>query len=319
MRSSRYLSTFLILLLSACGVFRATPQRFEYRQIHMGVEARLVLHAPDSARAVGAARAAFERLAMLDSIMSDYRDDSELMHLTRPPAGEWVPVSEPLFHVLDTALEISRRSGGAFDVTAGPLVRLWREARRSGRLPDSAALADARRRSGWELLELDPSSRSVRLRRPEMGLDLGGIAKGFAADEALAVLRAHGIHRALIEFGGDIVAGAPPPRRAGWPVRLDEAAGAPPVVELADAAISTSGDAAQFVVIDGVRYSHVVDPRTGVALVGRSAATVIAPRGVVSDALATTLGVLGPDEGRRFMRQHYPELTFYVRAVPAAE
>lgn len=316
MRLSRYLSTFLILLLSACGMLRPTPQRFEYRQIHMGVEARLVLHAADSARAVRAARAAFGRLAELDAAMSDYRDDSELMRLTARPPGEWIPVSEPLLEVLATAQEISLQSGGAFDITAGPFVRLWREARRTGRLPDSAALADAGRRSGWRLLEVDAARSTVRLAQPGMRLDLGGIAKGFAADQAIEVLRAHGVERALLEFGGDIVTGAPPPGRRGWEIRIDDPAGAPPVVELAHGAISTSGDAAQFVVIDGVRYSHVVDPRSGRALSDRTAATVLAPRGALSDALATTLGVLGPEAGRDFMRRHYPGLRYYIRTLP---
>lgn len=305
-----------MLLLTACGTFRSTPQRYEFRQIHMGVEARLVLYAADSARAVAAARAAFARLAALDAIMSDYRDDSELMRLVGRPAGDLVPVSEPLFTVLAAAREMSRRSQGAFDVTAGPLVQLWRQARRSGRLPGDDELAEALRRTGWRFLEVDSASRSVRLARPGMRLDLGGIGKGFAADEALAELRRHGVARALVEFGGDIAAGAPPPRRSGWPIRIDDPAGAPPVVELANGAISTSGDAVQFVVIDSVRYSHVIDPRTGTALTSHTAATVIAPSGVLSDALATTLGVLGPEAGTRFMREHYPNLTYYVRRLP---
>ena len=313
MRGPRYLSTFLILLLVACGGFRSTLQRYEYRQIHMGVEARLVLYAPDSMRAVTAARAAFRRIAELDAIMSDYRDDSELMELVAQPAGRWVQVSQPLWRVLTVAQEVARRSSGAFDITAGPLVLLWREARRTGRLPDETVLQEARGRTGWRHLQLDSTRRSVRLDRPGMRLDLGGIAKGYAAAQALTVLRDHGVSRALVELGGDIAVGAPPPNEGGWEIRLDDPAGAPPVLKLANSAISTSGDAAQFVVIDGSRYSHVVDPRTGRALTRHTAATVISTNALLSDPLATALGVLGPEDGARFLREHYPGVTFYVR------
>ena len=315
MRIPGYLSTFWILLLLACGTFRPTLQRYEYRQIHMGVEARIVLYASDSSHAVTAARAAFRRIGELDAVMSDYRDDSELMRLVSRPALSSVRVSDPLWRVLVAARELSRQTDGAFDVTSGPVVRLWREARRNQNYPDEQALTGARELTGWNKLKLDSPTRSVILEKPGMLLDLGGIGKGFAADEALAVLRRHGAGRALVELGGDIVVGDPPPDRNGWEIRLQDAAGAPPVVELVDAAISTSGDAVQFVELDGVRYSHVVDPRTGVALRDQFAVTVIAPTGLLSDPLATALGVLGPEAGADFMRRHHPEVTFYIRRV----
>ena len=140
----------------------------------------------------------------------------------------------------------------------------------------------------------------MRLAVAGMRLDLGGIAKGFAADEAQAVLRAHGITRALVAAGGDVVVSGPPPGRQGWSVAVALPWGlqaADPVLELHDAAVSTSGDAEQFVTLDGVRYSHIVDPRTGRALTGRRAATVVARTGAEADALATALCVLPPDEG----------------------
>lgn len=311
----RFLLVFWGFVLLACVPLRATPQRFEYRQLHMGVEARLVFYAADSARALTAARAAFDRIAELDAIMSDYRDDSELMRLVAEPVGTWVSVSDPLWRVLLFAQQLARESNGAFDVTAGPVVRQWREARRTGELPGPRELAEARSRTGSRLLELDPDRKAVRLHRPGMRLDLGGIAKGFAADEALETLRRQGIDHALIEMGGDIVVGDPPPGQNGWRIRIADAAGAPPLIELANAAISTSGDAVQFVEIDGVRYSHVVDPRTGMALRDRTAATVIAPDGLRSDPLSTLAGVLGEEEGSAFLRRHYPETTFYIRQL----
>jgi thiamine biosynthesis lipoprotein len=316
MRFSRFLCTVSVLILAGCAAPRGQPlERFEYRQIHMGVEARIVLFAPDSARAIGAAREAFARIAALDARLSDYRDDSELMRLSRHPVGQPVPVSDPLWRVLEEAQALARISSGAFDITVGPTVQLWREARRTGAYPAPDALAEARARTGWRHLRLDPTARTATLLVPGMRLDPGGIAKGFAADEAVAALREHGITRALVEMGGDIVVGAPPPGRSGWDIRIADAGGAPSVVEIAGAAISTSGDAVQWVEIGGERYSHVIDPRTGVALRHSVAATVIAPSGVLSDGLSTLLGVLGPDEAPDFLREHFPGVRAWVRRI----
>lgn len=274
--------------------------RHEFSQPHMGTTFRLVLFASSSERAARAAAAAFARVAELDAALSDYRPDGELMALCRRAGGPPVAVGPDLFRVLLAAQEWARRSDGAFDVTVGPAVQLWRRARRIGEMPAAAALEAARSLVGHDKVALDGSARTVRLAAEGMRLDLGGIAKGFAADEAQAVLRAHGITRALVAAGGDVVVSGPPPDRPGWSVEIalpaplhDPAA---PPLELRDAAVSTSGDAEQFVTIEGVRYSHIVDPRTGMALTGRSGATVIAPTGTASDALATTASVLGVNE-----------------------
>jgi thiamine biosynthesis lipoprotein len=260
----------------------------------MGMPVRLVLYAPDGEGA-SAARRAFRAIATLEDVMSDYRPASELRRL---PAtyGRCTPVSEPLFAVLGTALTVARATDGAFDPTVGTLVALWREARRTARLPSRAAIADARRRVGWRHVALDAPRRCVRLARAGMRLDLGGVAKGFILQAALDTLRAHGVSRALLEAGGDIVVGDPPPGRRGWHV---DAPGADAAVReraaaLANAAIATSGPTAQFVEIAGVRYSHVVDPRTGVGLTTGAVATVVADHGATADALATALTVLEP-------------------------
>jgi thiamine biosynthesis lipoprotein len=290
------------------------PSRFEYRQVEMGVVARIVLYAPDESAAREAARAAFARVAALDSIMSDYRPESELMRLSARSGGPPVRVSEELFHLLSLADSLSRVSDGAFDVTAGPLVRLWRRARRTGTLPTEAERREAMSRVGWRHLHLDPAARTVRLDRPGMLLDLGGIAKGYAAQEAVRTLARQGVSRALVEMGGDLVASAPPPGRRGWRVRIDRPGRtAPDSLLLAHAALSTSGDTEQFVEIDGVRYSHVVDPATGVGLRTRVAATVLAPDGATADALSTLLTVLGPAQGRALLAARFPGVTAWVR------
>jgi thiamine biosynthesis lipoprotein len=195
-------------------------QRFTFTEPHMGTRFRLVLYAPDESTGNRAAQAAFRRVAELDGIMSDYRATSEIMQLCKKAGGDPVPVSSELFAVLDRAQEVAQRTDGAFDVTIGPVVRLWRLARRTQRLPPADELAAARALVGWQLVKLDPKKRTVQLTRPGMLLDLGGIGKGYAADEVLAVLRKHNITRALIAAGGDVGVGDPPPGEPGWRVGI---------------------------------------------------------------------------------------------------
>jgi thiamine biosynthesis lipoprotein len=290
--------------------------RFSYTEYHMGVDARLVVYAPDRPAAEAACSAAFARIAALDSIMSDYRVNSELTRLSARSGGPPVRISPDLFRVLQRAQTVSRYSHGAFDVTVGPLVALWRQARKSGVLPDPAALAEARQRVGWRKLRLDARARTAQLMVPGMKLDLGGIAKGYADDEAQRVLRQHGITRALVEMGGDIVVSGPPPGTDGWTIRVPNAGDnrGPADLHFAHRAISTSGDTEQFVVIGDRRYSHVVDPRTGQALTNRVQVTLIAPDGLASDPLSTALTLLDP-KARRTLLHHYPGATAYVRVL----
>ena len=277
--------------------------RFSYTQYHMGIDARIVVYAKSEKQAQEACTAAFARIGELDAIMSDYRKDSELNRLSDAAGGPPVTVSAPLFAVLRRAQEVSRRSGGAFDVTIGPLVALWRVARRTARLPDTAALAEAQALVGWEKMRLDERQRTVQLLVRGMRLDLGGIAKGYAADEAQRVLKGHGINSAMVEMGGDLVVSAAPPGSPGWLVEVPNAGDdyGPAKLYFAHRAISTSGDTEQFVVIDGVQYSHVVDPRTGMALRNRVQATVVAPDGLTADPVSTTMTVLEPHRRRAFL------------------
>ena len=277
-------------------------QRFDYAQPRMGVAFHISLYSPDEAVANNAARAAYARVKQLNQLLSDYEPDSELMQLCRRSGpGKPVAVSPELFCVLRRAIALSQASDGAFDVTVGPLVLLWREARRTRKLPDPAELTAARESVGWKHVRLNAEQRTVELRKPGMRLDLGGIAKGYAADEALRVLQEHGVTQALIAAAGDIVAGDPPPGRDHWRIGIapvDSPDGEPSrYLQLANAAVSTSGDAFQYVEIDGVRYSHIVDPRTGVGLTTRSSVTVVAEDGITADSLASAVSVLGPERG----------------------
>lgn len=270
-------------------------ERFEFRELHMGVAVRLVLHARDDVSARAAAREAFDRIAGLEQMMSDYRPGSELRRLERR-VGEPVRVSQELFEVLARAQQVAARSHGAFDPTAGPVVSLWREARHTRRLPTQRDVDSARALAGWRAIVLDSQATTVTITRPGVRLDLGGIAKGYIIQAALRRLRQHGITSALMEAGGDIVVGAAPPGKTGWRIEAPHAdsATARRAASLSNACLSTSGPSGQSVEIEGVRYSHVVDPRSGRALASPGHSTVIATDCALADALATALTVMAP-------------------------
>ncbi|MHC4219444.1 MAG: FAD:protein FMN transferase, partial [Planctomycetota bacterium] len=270
-------------------------QRFEYSEIVMGVKARIVLYAPDEGSGRRAARAAFDRMSDLDTVMSDYRRDSELARACRRAGQGPVPISKDLCRVLDRARKISEASGGAFDVTVGPLVELWRRARDEQRLPEGDDLDRARTRVGWRNMVVDAKTQSLELAHPRMQLDLGGIGKGFAADEALETLSRAGVDRCLVDLGGDIAAGDPPPGVSGWRIALHSNRALE--LKIAGSAVATSGDTEQFVEIDGTPYSHIVDPRSGLGLTNRTAVTVVGPDAATADALASAISVLGPVAG----------------------
>jgi len=275
-------------------------QRFEYRQLHMGVEVRIVLYVGGAARARAAADRAFSRIARIDAALSDYRADSELSRICRRAGSGPQAVGDDLFCVLSRAKALSARTDGAFEVSLGPLSRLWRRACRKARLPAAGELAAARALAGPDLWSLDRQAHTVDLTRAGMRLDLGGIAKGYAADEATRELRRSGVERSLVALAGDIVVTAPPPARGGWRVGIASPGSgttSPGTLELSHAAVSTSGDAEQFLEIGGMRYSHVLDPRTGLGLTRSRQVTVVAADGITADSLATAACVLGPGTG----------------------
>lgn len=284
----------------------ATTGRASGRRTLMGVPWIVTLHAADAERGEAAVRDALDEVERLDGILSDYRPESELSRLSAAaPTPRPVPVGEDLWQVLSRAVAIRDESGGAFDPTVGPLTTLWRQARKSGSLPSGRKLAEALAATGPDCLRLVPGERAVQLLRPGMRLDLGGIGMGFAIDRVLALLRARGVDSALVDASGDVGAAGPPPESPAWRITVDPIPGRLPAstgrVGLAWAAITTSGDARQAVTIGGRRYSHIVDPRTGLGVPGPAAVTVIAPDATDADALATAASVLGPVRGRTLL------------------
>lgn len=315
MRNGLVLGLTLILLPGHFSARGPLLKRYEFSLPRMGTIFRIELYSTDDATAAKAAEAAFARAEELEQIMSDYRQDSELMGLAREGASAPFPVSIELYDVLAKSIRISELSRGAFDVTVGPLVELWRKVRTTGSLPDASELARAKALVDYRNIDLDASRRTVFLRRPGMKLDLGAIGKGYAADQMLALLQSLGIRQAMVVAGGEVAVGAPPPGEAGWKVALDTpdaGAGGPPcTLLLHDTAVSTSGDSKQFVEVNGKRYSHVIDPSTGWALEGTGSTTVMARDSATADALGTALSVMPVREAIQ-LAQSLPGVAVYM-------
>lgn len=299
------MKSLLLLLILAVTASAGEPERFEFHQPLMGTRFSIVCDHEDAAGAAKAAAEAFAVADAINAVASDYIADSELLSLSDARVGEPVEVSTRLFPILVAARDIAERSDGAYDPTLGPLTRLWRATRKSGELPEPGVLAKSRAACGWRHFTLDPEARTLTLDRPGMRFDLGGIAKGYAADRMLEVMRKHGISRTCIVAGGDVRLGAPPAGRDAWSVGIKTFDPEQPeeILSLHDAAVSTSGDLHQFVEIGGKRYSHILDPATGLGLTRSIAVSVVAPNATLSDALATAACVVGPERAEATARQ----------------
>jgi len=321
-RQSRSLAAIAVVcLVGLAPVTRGeAAERYSFREPHLGTIVELTLYAPTETVAIDSARAAFARIRELNGILSDYSADSELMRLcARAGSGEPVPVSPDLWAVLERGVAYAEATDGAFDISIGPVVRLWRTARKSRQLPPPAELEAARQLVGWRQIQLDRQARTVLLKTSGMQLDVGGLAKGYIADQARATLTACGIRQCLVAIGGDLSLGDPPPDREFWRIGiapLDDANGEPSrFLRLANCSVSTAGDAFQFVEIAGVRYSHIVDPRTGLGLRDRMSVTVVAPDGILADGLDTAVCLVGVERGLALIEKSRGSAALIVMAT----
>jgi FAD:protein FMN transferase len=284
-----------------------TLERHTFESRHMGTLFRITMYTNDYRLARAAADSSFLRVEYLESLFSDYRDDSELQKVSDASGdGNFIPVSRELFDILQLANEISVETGGTFDVTTGPYTHLWRSVIRGLRrdLPGPDELDRLDPSVGYELIRFHPDSRSVKLAASGMQLDLGGIAKGYAAADIMNIMHYFGVQSVLIDAGGDILAGDPPPGTDYWTLALPEPGPGKPAsltVFLSNHAVTTSGDLYQYVEVDGTRYSHIIDPSTGIGMTRQSSATVIGKDAIRVDAYATALNVMPPEEGIAFM------------------
>jgi thiamine biosynthesis lipoprotein len=261
----------------------------------MGTVLEVTLHGGEP----GLLEALFQRVAELEALLSRHDPASEISRLNAAAGAGPRTVDPRVARLLDACIAYSKLMGGAFDVTVGPLVALWTQAGRSGRRPDAADLTRARARVGADKLRVDREGRAVELLLPGMSVDLGGVAKGAALDALVEMLAEAGVEAALLSFGqSSLHAVGAPPGESGWRVLLRDASGGfAGVATLRDRALSVSASLGQSVEIDGVRYGHVLDPRSGEPLRARRMAAVIAGSGELAEALSKALLVLEPEEG----------------------
>lgn len=260
--------------------------RFEFKAQKMGTIFNLVLYAADAQKANQASNLAFEKVDTLNQIFSDYAADSEINTLVK---RKFQKISPSLTEVLAFALYVSKATDGAFDVTIGPLSKLWRRAFRRGEFPDNNDLLKAKSEVGYQNIRLKPKKGKLRLNREGVQLDFGAIVKGYAADQMGKILRENGISSFLADAGGDILVGAPPPDSPGWKIELPDGT----FTYLQKSAIAVSGDTYKYLDWGGKRFSHIIDPRTGFGVTHRTIVAVFAKDGMAADAWASAISVTG--------------------------
>lgn len=304
-------AVFFLILLAIAASNTSAQQRYVFEHGQMGTLFRIVLYAASDSLAQTATKAAFAKIDSLNATLSDYRNDSELIQLTQADSGDVCSVSDPLWEVLHRGQKMARHSRGAFDLTIGPLSRLWRRAFRRQSFPQWDRIEAARQRVSYQYLELLPDKQQIRLLRDSLRLDAGGIAKGYAVDQAMAILQKHGITSALVDGGGDLRAAAPPPGTDGWRIQIKSLSEADTLtgetVLLQNAALATSGDTYRYLEWQGKRYSHIIDPRTGLGVSHGALVSVYCPDCTTADALASAVSVIGPEGDWEALLKHYPE------------
>lgn len=308
----RFSLQFLFLLFYLTASLHAQDKRYTFEKGLMGSPFKLVFYTSDDSLAQKAAQSAFKRIEQLNAIMSDYADGSEINRLSaQSGSGQWIPVSKDLFDILTISQDISIKTKGAFDVTVGPIVQLWRRAIRQRIFPNKKEIAEARSKIGFGKMKLDSTTQSVLLTQAGMRLDIGGLGKGFAAEEAIKVLKTYGIKSAMMDAGGKVVLTDAPPASRGWKIVVSNGSDSLKTLELANTTLATSGPTYRHADFNGIRYSHIVNPKTGIGLRFHVRTTVIASDGTVSDALATAFSVSGIKQSKKFLK-HFPGIKVWL-------
>lgn len=311
---SLLLFIFLFLKSSLCANEKANSEYRKYSQTCMGTKFNLLIDEQNILLSNTAAQSAFKEAHRLDRILSDYNSNSELSILSQNSGSpDSFSVSDDLFYVLACSQELAVETEGAFDITIGPLSRLWRIARFKKVLPTNEKRSNAQERMGYQNLKLDYGRKEALLLKSGMVLDLGGIAKGYAADRMFTILMEQNVTRFLIDAGGDILLGNPPRGKAGWKISIGGKKHPDlPNLVLANVAIATSGDLEQSITFSGNTYSHLINPKTGIGLTTMAQVTVIAPNATQADSLASASLVLGSKEGIPFLEKKPGVRAFFL-------
>lgn len=293
----------LLVHLSA----RPRWHRLQETRLLMGTQVDVTVLVSDHEQGDRGLRACFGEMERIQALMNIYSEGSQISKLNRLARQQWVVPHPEVFWLVQRSLESSRASDGAFDISVGPLVRIWREARRRGVPPSTLEVQAALAHVGYTTIDVDPKGQRLRFLNEGMSLDLGGIAKGYALDKGAEALRREGIQQALLNAGGDILAlggkGKDP-----WIIGIRDPRdpnGLLGSLEARDVAVITSGDYERFFVYEGKRYHHILDPRTGFPSRGCRSVTVVGPRATEADALATAAFVMGPSSGLALL-EHRP-------------
>ena len=308
---------FLALTLPLCNLV-AGQKKYIFQESRMGSPFTITICADDSLRAAGAAMAAFKMADTLNNLLSDYIDSSEINRLSATSGqGHYVKVSAYLFNILAVGQQAAELSGGAYDVTVGPLVKLWRKARITQTFPDRDSISAALDHVGYHYLHLDSTTQSVWLEKIGMRLDVGGLGKGYVAQIALQSIHDDGFSSAMVNAGGKIVVGDPPPGTKGWIIGINVPGEKQAIMQqlllLSNMAVATSGDIYQHIDFDGVRYSHIVNPITGIGLTHSSNVTIIAARGIDADWLATACSILSVKRSMALLKKFNNSAAFITQ------
>jgi len=282
--------------------------RLEKSADAMGSTWSIALYGTDRIKMEAAIDAAFDEVRRLDELLSNYKPDSEWSLVNRDAATRPVRVSPELFGLLEACLEYSRQSEGAFDITVGPLMKVWGFYKGSGHLPHRPEVLAALGKVGYRHMQLDPAARTVRFDRPGVEMDPGGIGKGYGVDRMVEILKRNGVSTALVAGSGSSIygIGAPPDEPAGWPVKIKDPwdpGKTAAEVRLKDMSLSTSGSYEKFFRAEGRIYAHIMDPRTGYPAQGSVSVSVLAPRTIDSEAWAKPFFV----NGRQWAVKHRPK------------
>lgn len=280
----------------------------------MGSPFRIIIESPDSTKAALAADSAFAYIAYLNSIMSDYLDGSEINRLSASSgSGKWVKVTPELFEVVRLSVQISQLTNGYFDITVGPAIQEWRRAMRRNYFPTAKTLRQKRHAIGYKAIDLDTNTQSIRLRKTKMKLDLGGIGKGYAAEKASLLLSQLGYKSAIVDAGGDLSIGNKPTSKQGWEISINSGTNSDSIqtIQLANKGIATSGANYRFIEHKGKKYSHIVNPRTGIGLRHHLRTTVIAPSATQADALSTAVSIAGIRKSKKMLKK-FPDVQVWL-------
>lgn len=293
--------------LMANSCVQPAQLRYEDSRISMACAYSIVVYGEEESKLAAAVTAALDEVDRIDRLMSHYKQESPLSKLNRTAASQAVKVEPELFDFIAECLRYSRESDGAFDVTVGPLLKAWGFFRGEGRMPKAAELAEARGKVGWRHVILNQQEKTIRFDRAGVELDLGGIAKGYAVDRAVAVLKQHGIGQALVNACGSTIYGlGAPPGETGWEVKLRDPISSQKTamtVRLNNRALSVSGSYEKFFDLGGKRYSHIFDPRTGWPVQGVLSVAVLTDTGTAGDALDNVFYVLGIKKSRDYINR----------------